>query len=649
MAATYEVNIALNAQDFKTQLKDLKKDVDSIGKVRTKTAKDTKSAEDKSWANNNKILRLENAIEASRLNQIKLAQKGGKINVDFAEYRNKANEENLEMIRGMKLEGDLLLKEEKNRLALQTQSAKIVKSTGKAKAGYNTDDERYQMALQNMAAKTSKIRRANQIERRRSLSLGKDIVRLTTKEVQLNQKNAELLAKANQVRSSNRMRIGGDYSDIASRRTYTQSGQAANYINFGRNRTAKFNRQGALSSAAISGAFPLLFGQSPLVAGAGALGGGIGGGFGGQMGGFAGGLAATAAVTAITQAVQAVSALGQAMGPFVQDTSALIRATGQSNTQRERELKLIEKYKGSSAAFEEAMKDMEKLVGKDGVEALRLFGEDMARLNADWAKFMTQMQAGFAKLLNWSGIFGGGKEGKGSLLGRAGKLEGDEELTKLLEQRAQYEKMRSQGGRRQAALSNNLVKIRERMAILDAKAIEDGKKKEESEERRLQLLKNIEDAHKRIAKSVRNDIESGIKGIIKGTASWGDMLNNVADMFLDIALKQALYGNIAGEYSKGAGIFGMFGGMFEGRADGGPVTKGSPYIVGERGPELFVPKNSGRIIPNGSAGNNIVVNVDATGSEVEGDAPNAEQLGRLIGAAVQAELLKQKRPGGLLV
>ena len=127
------------------------------------------------------------------------------------------------------------------------------------------------------------------------------------------------------------------------------------------------------------------------------------------------------------------------------------------------------------------------------------------------------------------------------------------------------------------------------------------------------------------------------------------MLNNVADMFLDIALKQALYGNIAGEYSKGAGIFGMFGGMFEGRADGGPVTKGSPYIVGERGPELFVPKKSGRIIPNGSAGNNIVVNVDATGSEVEGDAPNAEQLGRLIGAAVQAELLKQKRPGGLLV
>jgi len=40
--------------------------------------------------------------------------------------------------------------------------------------------------------------------------------------------------------------------------------------------------------------------------------------------------------------------------------------------------------------------------------------------------------------------------------------------------------------------------------------------------------------------------------------------------------------------------------MFPGRALGGPVTGGSPYIVGERGPEVFVPSASGRIIPNGA-------------------------------------------------
>ena len=38
------------------------------------------------------------------------------------------------------------------------------------------------------------------------------------------------------------------------------------------------------------------------------------------------------------------------------------------------------------------------------------------------------------------------------------------------------------------------------------------------------------------------------------------------------------------------------------RAAGGPVSSGMPYIVGERGPELFVPSSSGRIAANGSGG-----------------------------------------------
>jgi len=45
------------------------------------------------------------------------------------------------------------------------------------------------------------------------------------------------------------------------------------------------------------------------------------------------------------------------------------------------------------------------------------------------------------------------------------------------------------------------------------------------------------------------------------------------------------------------------------RAIGGPVSMGSPYIVGERGPELFVPSTSGNIIPNGKIGANVQVNV----------------------------------------
>jgi hypothetical protein len=45
---------------------------------------------------------------------------------------------------------------------------------------------------------------------------------------------------------------------------------------------------------------------------------------------------------------------------------------------------------------------------------------------------------------------------------------------------------------------------------------------------------------------------------------------------------------------------------------------------------------------------NVVVNVDANGSSVQGDQAQAKQLGVVVSAAVQAELVKQQRPGGLL-
>mgnify|MGYP003134691966 FL=1 len=75
-------------------------------------------------------------------------------------------------------------------------------------------------------------------------------------------------------------------------------------------------------------------------------------------------------------------------------------------------------------------------------------------------------------------------------------------------------------------------------------------------------------------------------------------------------------------------------------------------LMGEAGPEAIMPLRRG---PNGKLGvessgsiGNVVVNVDASGSSAQGDQPNAKALGQAIGAAVQAELIKQKRPGGLL-
>jgi phage-related minor tail protein len=95
--------------------------------------------------------------------------------------------------------------------------------------------------------------------------------------------------------------------------------------------------------------------------------------------------------------------------------------------------------------------------------------------------------------------------------------------------------------------------------------------------------------------------------------------------------------------------FGM--GLLPGRAKGGPVSSGQTYMVGERGPELFVPGRSGTIVANdkmGGGSTNVIVNVDAKGSSVEGNEQGANQLGRVISAAVQSELIKQQRPGGIL-
>ena len=112
------------------------------------------------------------------------------------------------------------------------------------------------------------------------------------------------------------------------------------------------------------------------------------------------------------------------------------------------------------------------------------------------------------------------------------------------------------------------------------------------------------------------------------------------------------YGGGAGSALSGMGSvsgLGNFSGFQGGFAKGGSVIGGRAALVGERGPELFVPGRSGSIVPNNAiGGSNIVVNVDASGSSVEGKGDEAKRLGDAIGVAVQQELIKQKRPGGLL-
>lgn len=107
------------------------------------------------------------------------------------------------------------------------------------------------------------------------------------------------------------------------------------------------------------------------------------------------------------------------------------------------------------------------------------------------------------------------------------------------------------------------------------------------------------------------------------------------------------------------------GGLFAngGVFDGGMVTRPTVFpfasggagrfgLMGEAGPEAIMPLkrgSDGRLgVAGGGGTTNVVVNVDATGSSVQGDQGQSAALGRAVAGAVQAELIRQKRPGGLL-
>jgi len=104
-----------------------------------------------------------------------------------------------------------------------------------------------------------------------------------------------------------------------------------------------------------------------------------------------------------------------------------------------------------------------------------------------------------------------------------------------------------------------------------------------------------------------------------------------------------------GSFDMNAATGGVSGfGMPRLMAKGG-ITAG-PSIAGEAGPEAVVPLPDGRSIPVKMQGDGtkVIVNVDAKGTSVEGDGERSKQFGVAIAAAVQSELIKQQRPGGLL-
>lgn len=99
-----------------------------------------------------------------------------------------------------------------------------------------------------------------------------------------------------------------------------------------------------------------------------------------------------------------------------------------------------------------------------------------------------------------------------------------------------------------------------------------------------------------IARNAGNMIASGFEDAIFSGQKLGEVIRSLGMDLMRMVFQQTVTAPLA------AGISGAILKGFGARAMGGPVNSGSPYVVGEKGPELFVPHSSGSIVPNGAMG-----------------------------------------------
>ena len=524
-------------------------------------------------------------------------------------------------------------------------------------------------------------------------------------------------------------------------------------------RLDKFNNRSnkaALTSGAISGAFPLLFGQGIAGGIAGFGGGFLGTKFGGQMGGFAGGLVATAGLQMVTNLRDGMVELGDALSPANANIDQSIEKLKIINSSRAAEIKLIEQLEGKQAALAEITKETAKVVGNDGVRALREFAETMKLITGGMAASFLKIQAGLADILNK--VF---QRAGGDLAIAKSQLGSDNPLVQALARNRQAEANLDRPVTVDGFQTNFLMTEQGRAEAkrleLDRRILESNIKIRAEKEAGMRIDKEIGAQHQQLkattfaqfemeqkilelrrsglnpalakqvalfemsAKNVQTGLENELASVTQiletekaSSATYTDkiMLLEIRKQSLEDQLKtnkklletdkdriiqadklrqaqakiDSLYASIASTVETGLvdaidgaingtktlgdvarsvfgeiqrslirfGVNAFLGSLFPGssffRANGGTVSKGKSYMVGERGAEMFVPNTGGRIVPNSDLGGstNIVVNVDASGSSVEGNEGDGRELGRLISVAVQSEIIQQQRPGGLL-
>ena len=264
-----------------------------------------------------------------------------------------------------------------------------------------------------------------------------------------------------------------------------------------------------------------------------------------------------------------------------------------------------------------------------------------------------------------------------------------ETLQKLQDEQALLQ-ARLDGNEAEVILKQQIRDILKDTVGLDAKTVEDQLNKINSLKEQLSIQSQIKGVADGIANTIGQGMTSAFDALIQGSEDFGASLQRIASgVLIDIAKQllqvfviqqaiNAIGGAIGGLFGGGKGgggvaspglVYAADGAVFSNKiaafARGGIVNQPTLFqfanggtthtgLMGEAGPEAILPLKRGADgklgVAGGGGGNvvNVVVNVDASGSNVQGNNSEANQLGRAVSAAVQAELIKQQRPGGLL-
>ena len=149
-------------------------------------------------------------------------------------------------------------------------------------------------------------------------------------------------------------------------------------------------------------------------------------------------------------------------------------------------------------------------------------------------------------------------------------------------------------------------------------------------------------------------LERGLLGAIRrGSLGFEDLRRTGLRVIDDIAA-QALRGGLAsiGIGGGGGGLGGALGGGglglgsligsifgLPGRATGGPVSPGRPYLVGERGPELFVPTSAGQVDAGSNGGaRSVNVSIRVVSPEGSSSPESLRRSSRQVAQAVRRAL-----------